>query len=385
LEVFLQITMITVLIGADICPIEGNRPYFESGDAESLFHDLLVEFRDADLSIVNLECPLIERPSPIRKTGPTFGEASDCLQGIREAGIGVLCLANNHILDHGAAGLRHTLEVCAKAGIATVGGGTNLGEARRILVRQAGRFRIGILAMTEHEFSIASRDSWGANPLDLIDFVRNVNGHKGAYDYLVVLLHGGDEFCVPSPRLKDTCQFLVEMGANAVIVQHPHCLGGYDHYQGGHIVYGQGALIMDEAIYRDRKSFHEGFLVKLLIAEDASSTMEILPFVQSDPAPGARRMGAEREREFRKALDARSRAIQDDVFVEAQWLKFCAEYKHAYLSGILGHNRILAKLNAQGFLTRFLYGKRSLLGIRNLVCCETHREVIETIFNHRMI
>jgi len=373
------------LIGADLYPLGRNLPFFKEGAAEKLFNDLRGEFAAADLVIANLECPLIDRPSPIRKTGPTFGEASDCLKGIQEAGIGVLCLANNHILDHGAAGLRNTLDACAQAGIATVGAGANLGEARRILVRQAGSFRIGILAMTEHEFSIASRDSWGANPLDLIDFVRNLNGHKNGYDYLVVLLHGGDEFCVPSPRLKDTCRFLVEMGANAVIVQHPHCLGGYEHYQDGHIVYGQGALIMDEAIYRDRKSFHEGFLVKLSIAEDARATMEIVPFVQSDPAPGARRMGPEREREFRQGLDARSAAIQDDVFVEAQWLKFCAENKHAYLSGILGHNRILAKLNARGLLTRLLYGKRSLLGVRNLVCCETHREALETIFNHRMI
>lgn len=178
---------------------------------------------------------------------------------------------------------------------------------------------------------------------------------------------------------------MVEMGANAVIVQHPHCLGGYEHYQGGHIVYGQGALIMDEAIYRDRKSFHEGFLVKLSIAADGSSRMEIVPFVQSNPGPGVRRIALEREREFREALHERSQAIQDDVFVEAQWISFCAEKKHAYLSGVLGHNRLLAKLNARGLFTHFLYGKRSLLGVRNLFCCETHREAIETIFNHPMI
>ena len=54
---------------------------------------------------------------------------------------------------------------------------------------------------------------------------------------------------LPSPRLKDTCHFLIEMGANAVVVQHPHSFGGYESYRGGHIVYGQGALVMDEALY----------------------------------------------------------------------------------------------------------------------------------------
>lgn len=377
--------MVTVIIGADLCPIEGNLPYFKAGDAQSLFHDLLVEFEQADLSLANLECPLIEQATPRLKTGPVFGEASACVNGIRRAGIDVINLANNHVMDHGPAGLKNTLEVCARAGISTVGAGENLEAARRILIKEIGGIRIGLLAVAEHEFSIATRNSWGANPLDLVDFVRNVNRHREQYDYLIVLFHGGDEFHVPSPRIKDTCHFMVEMGANAVIVQHAHELGGWEQYQGAHIVYGQGALIMDEPIYRNLKSFHEGFLVKLAIAKDATSTMELVPYRQSDPVPGARSMGGEEERQFRRALHEKSNAVKDDAVVQAQWLRFCEARKHDYLSALLGHNRALRKLNAQGFLEKYLHGKQSLLGARNIVCCETHREVIETIFNHGMI
>ena len=242
-----------------------------------------------------------------------------------------------------------------------------------------------MLFRSEHEFSIATKHSSGANPLDLIDFVRNVTSHRDKFDYLIVLLHGGDEFLVPSPRIQNTCRFMVEMGASAVIVQHPHVLGGYEDYRGGHIVYGQGALLMDEALYRDRLSFHEGFLVKLTIAADAASAMAIVPFVQSNPAPGARRMDEAKEREFRLRLAQRSAAIQDEAFVQAEWLKFCDQNKHAYISGLLGHNRILSKLNARGWLTRFLYNQKVLLGVRNTVLCETHREAVETIFNQRLL
>ncbi|MBC8095431.1 MAG: CapA family protein, partial [Akkermansiaceae bacterium] len=268
--------MPTVLIGADICPIEDNAPYFAKGDAANLFHDLLPEFEQADIVIANLECPLIRESSPILKTGPTFGEPGDRINGIKAAGINVLCLANNHILDHGSAGLKNTIEVCKQAGIDTVGAGENLGAARRILIKQAGNVRIGILAVAEYEFSIATKNSWGANPLDLIDYVRNVQEQRRHFDYLIVLVHGSAEFHVPTPRLQDTCRFLIEMGANAVVVQHPHVVGGYEHHQNGHIIYGQGALLMDEAIYRKLGSFHEGYLVKLVIADDATSRMEIV-------------------------------------------------------------------------------------------------------------
>ncbi|HMJ25556.1 MAG TPA: CapA family protein [Pyrinomonadaceae bacterium] len=375
----------TILIGGDLCPIEGNRPYFEQGDARNLFNDLLPEFDQAGLVIANLECPLIDKPTPILKTGPVFGPPSACINGIKQAGIDVLCLANNHILDHGAPGLANTLAVCANAGIATLGAGENLPAARRILIREVRGRRIAILALAEHEFSIATKNSWGANPLDLIDYVRNVNSNRSNYDYLIVLLHGGDEFHVPSPRLQDTCRFMVEMGANAVIVQHPHCLGGYEQYRGGHIVYGQGALIMDEPIYRNLKSFHEGFLVKLTIADDPPSIMETVPYVQSASAPGARKVVGAEEQQFRRALQERANAIGDEGFVLRQWLEFCDTNKHGYLSCLLGHNRVLQKLNKAGFIEKFLHGKRPLLGARNIVSCETHREVIETIFNHQLI
>lgn len=372
--------MATVLIGADICPIGENTVFFTRGDAKVLFNDLLSDFRNADLVIANLECPLIKRPTPIAKTGPVFGEDAACINGVREAGIDVLCLANNHILDHGPEGLETTLSACARAGIATVGAGANLAAAGQVLVKKAGNLRIGILAMAEHEFSIATTSGAGANPLDLIAYVRNVSMLRGSIDYLVVLLHGGPEFLTaPSPRLRETCRFLIEMGANAVIVQHPHSLGGYENHLGGHIVYGQGALVMDEPIYRARKSFHEGVLVALTVAQDGGSSMELVPLVQSDPVPGARRMDGQRAEAFLRDLATKSRAILDDEYVSAEWNHFCEERKHAYMGILLGQNRLLRRANRHGWLERVLYRRRRVLSARNLVCCETHREAIETI------
>lgn len=156
--------MPTLIIGADICPIEANGPYFRKGDGASLMNDLWEEVNQADLVMANLEGPLVDSPSPIVKTGPTFGEPTDCIQGIKAAGIDVLGLANNHIMDHGAPGLRSTLAACQRAGVLTVGAGENLAAARKILVRAVGGLRIGLMAIAEHEFSIATADRPGAAP-----------------------------------------------------------------------------------------------------------------------------------------------------------------------------------------------------------------------------
>lgn len=372
--------MVTILIGGDVCPIGRNSPFFRQGNAEALFNDLLPDFRSADLVVANLECPLISTRSPITKTGPVFGEDIACVNGIRAAGIDVVSLANNHIMDHGVGGLESTLAACEAAGISTLGAGPNLEAARRPLLLNVRGLRVGLLAMAEHEFSIAARNSPGASPLDLIAFVRTVRSLRGQTDYMVVLLHGGAEFTtMPSPRLKETCHFLVEMGANAVIVQHPHCVVGYERSCAGHIVYGQGALVMDEEIYADRASFHQAVLVRLEIEPSGGSSVDLVPLIQSDAVPGARRMESERAAAFLHDLNERSCLLLDDEHLEREWRRFCRERKYAYLSVLKGHNKVLRAVCRLEMLARLVHNRRRLLGTRNVVCCETHREALETI------
>jgi poly-gamma-glutamate synthesis protein (capsule biosynthesis protein) len=170
------------------------------------------------------------------------------------------------------------------------------------------------------------------------------------------------------------------MGANAVVVQHPHSFGGYESYLGGHIVYGQGALVMDEALYRHRTAFHDGILVALEIHRNTGSSMRLVPFRQSDPLPGARLMDAERAEALLGELALKSEAILNDEYVRGAWRRFCEERKHAYLGALLGHGRLLRRANRRGHLASLLYNRRRLLAMRNLLSCETHREAVETIF-----
>ena len=81
---------IKIVIGGDICPIGKNLPYFIRGEVSSIFNDLLPIFMEADLSIVNLECPLVDKESPIEKVGPGLRVPSDCVNGLKQAKIDVV-------------------------------------------------------------------------------------------------------------------------------------------------------------------------------------------------------------------------------------------------------------------------------------------------------
>lgn len=369
-----------VLIGGDLCPIGRNMPLFQAGDAKALFNDLLPEFVKADLSIVNLECPLIREESPIEKSGPNLGAPEACVKGLKAMGIDVVGLANNHIMDHGIKGLRTTIDALRDRGIAYVGAGENLDAARRILIREVNGVRIGVLAVAEHEFCIASNESPGANPLDVIDFVRNIDEHRSEYDNLIVLVHGGNEhYPYPRPGLMDTCRFLVEQGASAVICQHSHCVGCMETYQGAPIVYGQGNFLFDypstEAAWR------EGALICLEINDVGNFGVQLISYRQSDGQPGTHRMTADEESVFMNDFAARSEAITDVSFVKTQWETFCQDNKRYYLNTLHGKPRLLRRLAGKLDLLHYL-DSRDVQRVRlNLIRCESLREALTTVLS----
>jgi poly-gamma-glutamate capsule biosynthesis protein CapA/YwtB (metallophosphatase superfamily) len=378
--------MVRILIGGDICPIGHYVSLFEQGDTKTIFNDLLPEFENSDVSIANLECPLVLNSLPIKKVGPVLGVPSQCINGFKNADINVLNLANNHIMDHGISGLLNTISVCNENNIDYVGAGKDLKEAGKIYVTEVQQIRIGIASMAEHEFSIAGRKYPGANPLDYIEFIRRYRAHRNEFDYLVVLLHSGNEnYPYPSPELMKRCRFFVEEGASAVICQHSHCPGCYEIYKDSPIVYGQGNLIFEE-ISQTNKTWHEGFLVGLEIEKNHKPEMKIIPYTQSEMEVGARRMDSFRESKFLEALKMRSEAILDDEFVWKKWNEFCCQKRNEYLYLVHRRNKLSAaiyKMANKLSLNRYLYSKSSLLLKLNLLRCESHREALIDILSDK--
>jgi len=369
---------VSVIIGGDLYPGGQHMAFFEKGDATAIFGPVLAEFLEADCVVVNLECPLFDGNSPIVKNGPILKASTKSINALKNGQVKIVNLSNNHILDHGEAGLRSTMETCTRAGIMTFGAGPNIQAARQIQVMSIQNIKIGFIGLAEHEFSLATEESWGANPLDLIDFVRNIRANRSEYDHLVVLLHGGCEHNpYPSPRLMETCRFLVEEGANAVVCQHSHCAGCYEEYLGSHIIYGQGNLLFDEL--NQNQMFHEGFLVKLGIEKDGSSSFTLIPFEQCKNMFGVAMFTEDKEKKFISTINLRSDAILSKNFVRERWSDFCSKQSHRYLSTVLGHGRLLKRLNRNGILTRMLYSKSALVAVQNVVSCESHREVLEKI------
>ena len=201
-------------------------------------------FKGADLALGNLEGPLLEGGEPVKipveghsyvfRTPPSFA------QNLKDAGISMVSLANNHALDFGRPGILSTKRALQGAGVAYSGKG---GEIAEFTVRGV---RVGIISL-----------SFGAPPRSIVypeQALKEIAQASGRYDILILSIHAGAEgrgalHVVPGmehflnePR-GDLLRFAhdaIDRGADLVVAHGPHVPRALELYRGRLIAYSLG-------------------------------------------------------------------------------------------------------------------------------------------------
>lgn len=369
-----------VLITGDFCPI-GRIEKYNDFKLKKSINEFSKIAEDSDIFITNLECPLIDGESLEDKFGPSLKASIKTISILNDLGVNVVTLANNHIMDHGKEGLISSIHHCKESNIDIVGAGSNINEARKPLIKNIDNKSIAFFNVAENEFSNTNGDEYGSNPLDLVKNFEDINTLKNTVDYIVVIYHGGNEnYNLPSPRLKETLRYFVQIGANAVIAHHTHCVSGYEVYNGFPIFYGIGNFIFDY-FKNDDIEWSTGVAIELNF-NDNNIDFKIFPFYQNYKNDIGINLFEEDDRiTFFEKLDHLNKIISDDKKLNESFLDFIKvkqkQYSHflepydsTVLHGLYGRNII------PSFLSR---NKRKLY--LNLIRCESHRDVLLKILN----
>jgi poly-gamma-glutamate capsule biosynthesis protein CapA/YwtB (metallophosphatase superfamily) len=144
--------MLTIALAGDTMLGRGVAEALEREDAPLLAPEVVAVAAEADLFVLNLECCISERgerwPDP-RK--PFFFRAPPvAAERLAAWGVDCVTLANNHVLDFGIAALEDTLGHLEAVGIAWVGAGATVAEARAPRVLAAPGERVTVLAFSDH-------------------------------------------------------------------------------------------------------------------------------------------------------------------------------------------------------------------------------------------
>ena len=355
-------------------PTESNYDKFATGDLDYLVGEKIKErLQNAAFIAMNLETPLADIQSPIRKCGPCLIAPSSVISGIKAINPYFFTLANNHIFDQGAAGLESTIKLLVDNGIDFSGVGSNLTEARKPYIKEINGIKIGIYCCAEHEYSIAADTKAGANPYDPLESFDDVRDLRNKCEYLIVLYHGGKEhYRYPSPMLQKIFRKFADAGADLVIAQHTHCIGCMETYNDSTLVYGQGNFLFDH-------SDSDFWKTSLLLEVDPSEKhVSFIPIIKD----GDRIREAEGD-EWSGVLNdfnCRSQEIAQPGFIENRYAEFADEMEAEYLtrfSGGFGKNffvRAFNKLTSYRFLKKY-YSDKYRVVIENVLDCEAHREL----------
>jgi poly-gamma-glutamate synthesis protein (capsule biosynthesis protein) len=262
---------------------------------------------EGDLRFANLEVPLVAdaRIDEVNLCG------SLAMAGVpRALGLNVLSLANNHIMDGGPEGLATTLAAVRAEGIATVGAGADLHEARRPAIVETRNARIGVLAYAEgHKrlyHHVATSDTPGVAPIELPLILEDVAALRERVDVIVVSMHWGVNYLrFAMPEQREIARAVVAAGAGVILGHHPHVLQGLERIDRGLVAYSLGDFVCDMTIgnvIRPERvaARRHGAILTVQLEPDRAPRARWCPF-HADEDFRPRRLSGEAEQQ---ALDA---------------------------------------------------------------------------------
>ena len=248
---------------------------------EYVFQLIQPRISQADLCVINLECPLTDEGAPHPTKDITFRGNPANVAGLSFAGVDLATLANNHVVDYGLRGMQETQEVLDAAGIGWCGAGADEYQALLPVFRTVNSVRIGVLSFCnrtgrdygDRPFLDASFDRYGYAYFSADNILRSVPAADEQCDVLVVAAHGGWEYATePTALMRDAGfageedlplrvsaerdsatreleHLCIDLGADIIIGTHPHVLQGFEVYSGAFIAHSLGNFAFDQNFF----------------------------------------------------------------------------------------------------------------------------------------
>ena len=197
-----------------------------------------------DLRIGNLEFCIANEATLSSVAQNPMAVSTSQADVIADAGMNLVALANDRILDCGQAALHDTFSWLESRGIAYCGAGRNLQQAWALKTVDCRGWRLGFLAACDDSRYFATSHAGGIAPLFAEELLARVREAAAQVECLTVILHADLEFgdC-PAPWRVKLARRLVDAGAKMVIQHHPHVLQGIENYRGGLIAYSLGNFV----------------------------------------------------------------------------------------------------------------------------------------------
>jgi len=273
----------TLLFTGDIIPARCTYARLEAiGDYTAPFHALRDILTSADITAGTLDTTISTVARPIGCT-PTFNLASPArvVEGLLYAGFDVVAHAANHIKDCGAVNcgdraMFETLWLLRSAGIAPVGSGGDVMEARRPAVIERNGVRFAFLAYDDiAPYYHAGPQTAGSVPLDASTLAADVAAARDVADVVIVVPHWGVEYvATPTERQRALARVAAIAGADLVVGNHPHWAQAHEQIGETFVAYALGNFVFDQDWSAETQ---QGAMLEVTFEGDAMAGYRYIP------------------------------------------------------------------------------------------------------------
>jgi len=239
------------------------------------FGGTAAELANGDINLANLESPLARGGREFSGKKYRFRGEPRVAPALARAGFNLVTLANNHSMDFGGRALTETMFNLKGAGIAWIGAGENLSEARKMEIFTIKGKKIAFLgySLTQPVEFFAGSKRAGTAPGWEKFYREDIQRARAEADYVIVSFHWGREGSgTVQAYQRIAAHKAIDAGADAVIGHHPHVLQGVEQYKNGIIFYSLGNF----AFASTSKTAESAALVRLRL-DGATRRAEILP------------------------------------------------------------------------------------------------------------
>ncbi len=208
---------------AQSCAVAGGRTY----NFAPHYANVKDRIAAADIAFINQETLMCGEGYPFSYY-PYFNSPQDLGHDLVEVGFDVINIANNHMLDKGAAGLSATMDFYdTLEGITMIGGYRDRADYERIRVVETNGIRVAFLSYTF--FTNYIRLDAGSPIIipytDMETAPSEVARAKEIADFVIVSVHWGDEYTfTPNDFQREFASVLAESGVDAIIGHHSHVI-----------------------------------------------------------------------------------------------------------------------------------------------------------------
>ncbi len=204
-------------------------------------------FLDDDLTVINLECVPSDIGDPLPKSF-VFRCPTEALPSIRQNGIEVANLGNNHSGDYGKEALVDGRQQLLGVGVAPVGAGRDMHEAGMPALFDIKGWKVAVVGfggVAPGPDWYATEDRAGMRSGDHVEeMVDAVAAAAEVADVVVVTIHWGRELdTVPLQEDIDRASAIIEAGADVIFGHHQHRLNPLEMVDGAAVFWGLGNFV----------------------------------------------------------------------------------------------------------------------------------------------